>query len=526
MADRPLHEEDLVASLARVAAAQTPDPAFRDRLRARLLADTASAARPSNAVLPPAPSTPRRPRFNRRQLTGAALAFAAAAGAVWALVPRPRILPALPAISATLPGDAPVRLRAPSGSRVGVAIAAPGGDSLVARLELRDGAEVFYRPPVSGTAAPTLQLDSGYVRVAIPAAARAPLRVHAADQELRLEAGAEAALELTYVPRGGNNMRAVWLIPTSAASGAALTLAVLVLQGKVALSNTAGPVPPPAEGEVMVLRSDGPAQASAHRVAELEQKVLALRQENGRLAGNLARTKGVTTASVLERIGTLKRTSLAGMLAPSAIADLVTDLKGLGEEGVQTLIKLLDSTDEKERFLAANLLEQLNAPAATQALRKVALEDKDKLASMMASHALAFMDDASSVPALREIAAADKSWETRVNALWGLCKHGDRKAIADSLAIMRDEKSAPELRGALGGNLMLLHDPELLPIVDETVRQFGKMEQVGMLAVEYYKNVSTPEARSRLEAMARDTKLAEAVRKAAERALQGKAASP
>ena len=33
---------------------------------------------------------------------------------------------------------------------------------------------------------------------------------------------------------------------------------------------------------------------------------------------------------------------------------------------------------------------------------------------------------------------------------------------------MKDDKASPQLRAALGGNLMLLSDPERMPIIDET----------------------------------------------------------
>jgi HEAT repeat protein len=272
---------------------------------------------------------------------------------------------------------------------------------------------------------------------------------------------------------------------------------------------------------VLPAGDDGPqtlAQAQ-RRIAELEQKVSALKQESGRYAGQLAQKKGVTTASVLERISAFKRSPYAAMLAPGALADLITDLKGLGPAGVEAMIGLLKSSDANERFLAGKLLEDLNAPAAIPALRQAALHDEDKMASTMAGHALALMDDASTVPALREIADANKNWEAKVNALWGLCKHGDQRALAETLTYVKDEKQAKQARAALGANLMLLTDPELLPIVDETVRQFGDAGQFGAVAANYYKNLGTPEGRERLEAMAKNEKLAEAYREAARKAL-------
>lgn len=508
-----------------IAARQRPDADFRRRLGETLRAAAGDAAVAPDAARAAAAAGAAvgRSRLNRRrQLVAAGMAFAAAAAAVWLVLGRGGLgggLPPLPAASRTLPADTPVRLRAPEGRRVVVALASAAP---VALIELRDGAEIAFRPADAGTSA-SLDLARGFARVV----AGTPLVVQAGREKLALSAGADVAVELVRSSQErGETMRIpnVWVVPASAVAGAAITVGFLVLDGRVAFSKAParGPAVPPA-GEVMVLQGDDTgddgAARSQRRDRELSQKVAALRQENARLATQLARKKGVTVANVLERIATLKGSPMAALLSPGAMGDLLMDLKGLGDEGTRAMIKLLETGDAKERFLAANLLEQLNQPAAIPALRQAALNDTDKLAASMSSHALALMDDASTVPALREIAAANKSWESQVNALWGLCKHGDQKAIAQSLALMKDDKSSPQLRAALGGNLMLLSDPELMPIVDETVRQFGKVEQLSAMAVEYYKNTGTPEGRARLEAMAKDAKLPEEVRKAAQAAL-------
>jgi hypothetical protein len=483
--DQVLSDEALGQALTEVARRQAPSAAFRQRLGERLR---------DSAAPPPVP-VPRR----RRPMLAACAALAGAALAL-ALIPR---APSLAPVTRTLPADQEVTVRAPAGKRAGVALGA------VARLELRDGAEVRYRP---GTP-PRLELALGYLRVV----AAAPLQVLAAGEALSVEPRTDVALELRDLQKGDRSMRPLWLIPTSAGSGAALTLAVLVASGHVALHRaSASTIPPP--GEVLVMH---PASAPGpHRLAELEQKVSALKLENGRLAGQLARTKGVTVEQVHERIAGLARTPLGGLLAPGALADLVTDLKGLGPAGVEAMIKLLGSPSSSERFLAAKLLEDLNAPAAIDALKRAALTEKEEMNANMASHALAFTEDPAVVPALREIAdQKDGSWGSQVNALWGLCKRGDRKAIDEALAWMKDDKRPPQQRAALGANLMLLPDPELMPIVDRTLQDFGNAPQVATFAATYYQNVGTPEGRERLQSMARDPKLPESARKAAQQVL-------
>ena len=48
-------------------------------------------------------------------------------------------------------------------------------------------------------------------------------------------------------------------------------------------------------------------------------------------------------------------------------------------------------------------------------------------------------------------------------------------------------------RAALGGSLMLLPDRALLPIVDQTMKDFGSEDQVAVFAVQYYKNSGAPD---------------------------------
>jgi HEAT repeat protein len=485
-------DENLRRLLPPVIERQVADPAFRERL-ARTLLDAAPAPLP-------APVVPRR----RPRWLPNAVAFAAAAALVLVLARKPALPPLPPA--QTVPADAPALLVAPAGRRVAAALAGPAP---VARLELRDRAALSYWPGVP----PLARLQGGYLRLE-PAV---PFRVLAGDAEFSVQPGSVVLLELVRgeeIEKGASSMRPLWLVP-SAAAGAGLTLAVLVVRGQVSLMGGAHAELPP-NGQVAVMK---PREGAPRRVDDLEKKVAALKQENARLAGTLAQKKGVTADKVRERIAALKSAALPGLMNPGALTDLETDLKGLGPEGVKLMIELLGSSDAKERFLAAKVLEDLNAPAAIGALKKAALEDSDRMASSMASHALAFMDDPQVVPALRSIADAQKTWESRVNALWGLCKLGEPRALDDALAIMKNEKEDKKVRGALGANLLLLPDPALLAVADETFRQFGSEPAIANMAIAYYKSINVPEGTARLQSIASDPKQTEEIRKAAREAL-------
>jgi hypothetical protein len=123
------------------------------------------------------------------------------------------------------------------------------------------------------------------------------------------------------------------------------------------------------------------------------------------------------------------------------------------------------------------------------------------------------------VGAALSVLPANKSWESRVNAMWGLCKLGEPRALDQALAIMRNDAEPKNVRAALGANLLLLPDPALLAVADETVRQFSDETEIAHLAITYYKSINVPEGTARLQSLASDPKQSEKVRKAAREAL-------
>src|SRR5262249_31885068 len=156
------------------------------------------------------------------------------------------------------------------------------------------------------------------------------------------------------------------------------------------------------------------------------------------------------------------------------------------------------------------------------ALKEAALGDHDELAARMASHAIAFMDDPAAKEALWAIVRAKKDWGAEINARWGLCKFGDEAAVGDALAYLKDGSVPRGRRLPLGSSLVVLHDPALMPLVDETVRLLRTDQKTAAslsLAVDYYSNVGTAEARQRLQALANDAGLSEALRQTARAAL-------
>ncbi len=466
--------------------ATRPDEAFRARLEARLLAEVA----PAPAARAAEARTVVRPGRFRRALSYTALALASAAVIVLALG-APRAL--------RVEASSPHTLTVPTGTRSWIEIGAPGRPPLL-RAELRGPAEATWQP-----APPVLRVEHGWIR----AEANAPLAVRAADVEVALTQGAELELELT---RGGTNMAPKWLLPASTAIASGALVGLVVHRGNAEVRSADGSKAAP-NGQLVVVdgaRGDDRLVDAQRHVAMLERKVSGLRGENERLAAQLADKKGVTVSSVMARLGELKQGSqLAALASPGKLMELETDLKGLGAQGVQAMVDLLKSKDDKDRFLAAKILEDLDSPTAIPALREVALGDTDPLAARMASHALALMESPGTTDALRELVKKKPSWEAEVNAIWGLCRQGDPDGIAQAMTFLKDKEGRSEqMRAALGINLLLLRGEELLPLVDEVVTQWKTAPQTVAFAAEYYKNLGAA-GRSRLEALANDPALSE-----------------
>jgi HEAT repeat protein len=181
---------------------------------------------------------------------------------------------------------------------------------------------------------------------------------------------------------------------------------------------------------------------------------------------------------------------------------------------------LLKSEDAKDRVIAAKLLEDLKDPASIPGLLEAALNDTDEMAAKMAGHAIALMEDPKGIEPLREILAKKRSWESEVNALWGLTNLGDAAGLEQSIAYMNDSKVSDKARAALGANIaVFMHRPEVMPIVDQTVHDFYKSDHVMEIAIGYYDAVDNAAARDRLQAIANDTRLSQALREQASQAL-------
>jgi HEAT repeat protein len=257
--------------------------------------------------------------------------------------------------------------------------------------------------------------------------------------------------------------------------------------------------------------------------ADLEAEVKKLQARIEELKEKLApheQAHAKTIAEVLSAIDALKKNGLAAFRSPGATSQLVSDLRALGDQGLEAVMAMLESEDEDERFLAAKLLEELGNPAAANALRKVALEDSSELVQNMASHALALMDDPSVIPALRELATSASGEGARVNSLFGLCKHGDAEGIRLAMQFMEGDAS-DQMKAALGTGILILDNEHVMPLADDAVRRFRSSDQVLGMAVNYYKTVHTATARSRLQDMVADPGLSGSIHNAAQAALQG-----
>ena len=183
------------------------------------------------------------------------------------------------------------------------------------------------------------------------------------------------------------------------------------------------------------------------------------------------------------------------------------------------MLDLLKSQDPKDRALAAKLLEDMKDPAAIPALREVALNDTDPKAINQAVHALALMGDGAAAETLREVLDRKRSDADVINSLWGLVNLADPQGMERAIAYMNDKSVERNNRAMLAANVAYLMGDraDVMPIVESMVRDFYMSKQVMTIAVDYYRTLSgstnenvRQDARTRLQAIADDTRVAEA----------------
>jgi HEAT repeat protein len=512
-------------------ASAEPTPHFRERLRLRLQQE-AGQMRADAVPDPASPATiARRPGWGAA--AAAILVLLAGAWGVWRygfgteqspglVKPGLDVNPRTPRPLLAVSADERVVISVRKGAEGSVSLEKK--DAEIARLDLRDGASVEVRP----AEVPALALGEGLLRVE----AHRPLWVHASIVALEVQAGAD--VEIEHVKRSGDGeMNKSWLIPGGVVVAVGATVvAILVHKGDVEVrSQDSRPAPVAIEKPIVIevpatrpaVDEDGARKlAQAERkIAELEKKLAAAKKEGDKLAADLVQKKGVTIENITARIADLRKKPNQAIL-PGATTDLIADLKGLGAAGLQAVLDLLKSEDPKDRALAAKLLEDMKDPAAIPALREVALNDTDPTAISRAVHALALIGDGAATETLREVLARKRSDADVINSLWGLVNLADPQGMEQAIAYMNDKSVDENNRAMLAANVAYLMGDraDVMPMVDAMTRDFYMSRQVMGIAVDYYRQLGTPEARSRLQAISTDMRVAEAIRNKAIQALQ------
>ncbi len=276
-----------------------------------------------------------------------------------------------------------------------------------------------------------------------------------------------------------------------------------------------------AEAALEGMRTD--LDQTKRRLADLEAALKTSEEAKAKLeeaARGFLKERGEKIGRALACIDDLKKQGFSAFLKPGVTSQLISDLRALDDEGVGIVLDLLRSEDGNARFLAAKLLEDLADPRSIAALKAAALEDKETMVMNMASHALALMKQPEALEALREILDKSGSEGAKVNAAYGLVMLGDEGGIKHCLDWMRDPEFPAALKGALAPGIFILTDPRTMPIADEVVKLFRDNSTLMGMAVDYYKAVATPEARVRLQNIANDASLPQAIRDAAIEALR------
>jgi len=258
------------------------------------------------------------------------------------------------------------------------------------------------------------------------------------------------------------------------------------------------------------------------RIADLEGSLSASRGEVGELRDELAqfqRKKAVTTAEVMASIETFRKNGLGSLLAPGAKAEIVNDLKVLGEEGLKIIRGLLNSESEEDRILAASLMDGLNDPSTIPDLKRLALEDDVATVAGLAARSLAFMRRPEAAGSLHEIVANSKHRNARINALFGLCSIADPKGIEMALAYMKDPEKPEGIKQALGGGILMLDTPGVLPIVNGISSEVRKHDDAMRAVIAYYRRIGTLEGRNEIQNILNDPQISSTVREMALSAL-------
>jgi hypothetical protein len=539
-------DRDLAALLKSAAPPAAPDPKFAERLRETFVAAASRgrrrrAFRPFLALLLAAAATFAVGRMIvARDARGTAPSFADA-----------------PRVEVRDRGDfgrPAARMRRDDDARSNVAYAADAACALytdapgvgrveidgVADLLLFERAAARYEPARPGVSA-RLVVGAGRVE----ARAEAPLQVEAADLRIAVHPGAR--VEIGVVPLGAKPMRNEILSAASGVVVGAVAVGLLLKSGDADLILPNGDPAALERGRASLLERPSVAEeaAAASRAAEdaaktkaeidaLKREVADARAFAKKAEGELQKTREELAAmksaaaaatiadveTVLGRLAELKKKGLSSLIDPSATAQVVADLKVLGEAGTKAMIDMLSDPDKESRFLAARILESLGDPAAVPALLAAALkEGESEMVTSQASHALALMDHPSVIEPCRTLYEKAPGDAARVNALFGWARHGDPAGVAEATRYVLDPKRPAAMRAAIGQGFLFLADDRAMAVADAYVDQNRGDSQIGSLAVSYYERINSQAARARLRSIADDPKVPQDVRNAANAAL-------
>ena len=255
--------------------------------------------------------------------------------------------------------------------------------------------------------------------------------------------------------------------------------------------------------------------AARREIAARDARITELEEE-------LAPYRAIETLSlqeVMTLMNELKGQGLAAYLQPGKTNRLAAHIRALGDEGLQAVLGMLESPDENERFLAAKLLEDLADPAAIADLTRAALGDENELVANQSSHALALMGDERARASLRKLVDETERDGVRINSLFGLVSLGEHQSIEQTIAFLRDENTPDGYQHALGGGVLILDKPHVMPIVAAIAEMRKSSADYGEAVINYYKRVGNVDARAALQRMIDDPGFPESVRELARRAL-------
>ena len=155
----------------------------------------------------------------------------------------------------------------------------------------------------------------------------------------------------------------------------------------------------------------------------------------------------------------------------SRTRDAAADLRGMGDPGIEALMRVLaNGTSADERRAAAQLLGELQAARALPLLQTVLEQDNDVLLRRAAASALRRLETPDTIPMLQALLSnPGEDRFVRMSAAFGLARLGQAEGVAGLTMIFAETNGDGRGRDVAFRSLISLNDERALPFMRQLV---------------------------------------------------------